>query len=462
MNDLTTPNVDVLLKGVRRCTRNHQATRLDVDAQLGRFSCFKIQSFSHWSAFSLMHIMELTLMTKLLGTLGLTSALALASSVAFAEVKIGAIFDLTGGLNIYGIQQDNALDLAVKTINAAGGVTGEPVTVVSYDAQSELSKYTQFAQTSVLRDGISAMFAGLTSSSREAIRPIFREANIPYFYSSLYEGGACDRQTFVTGSSASQQLNVLIEWAVKNYGPKIYIMAPDYNFGTISGHWIHEYAGQYGAEVVGEDYLALSVTDYAPTIQKIQAASPDVVVALPVGANQTGFLEQFAAAGLKDSIGVVSTNYGSGNQQVVVSPQAGEGLVSAMGYFPSVESEANTQFKAAWEAEYGTDIPIVAGAVDVWNAVHLWAKAANMAGTTDPDAVIAALESGLTFDAPNGTVTLEPSSHHLRQDIYIARGNDSNGFDIVQTFENAEPTYENLMCNLIENPDLAEHFTPES
>lgn len=400
-------------------------------------------------------------MKNIFRTLGLTTALALTATFAHAETKIGAIFDLTGGLNIYGIQQNNALNLAVESINAAGGVNGDPVTVVGYDAQSELSKYTQFAQTSVLRDGISAMFAGLTSSSREAIRPIFRKANIPYFYSSLYEGGACDKQTFVTGSSASQQLNVLIKWAAENYGKKIYIMAPDYNFGTISGHWIHEYAKQNGAEIVGEDYLALSVTDYAPTIQKIQSAKPDVVVALPVGANQTGFLEQFAAAGLKDSIGVVSTNYGSGNQQVVVSPAAGEGLVSAMGYFPSVKSDANAKFLGMWEAKYGTDTPVVAGAVDTWNAVHLWAAAANKAGSAESDAVIAALESGLSFDAPNGKVTLEAGSHHLRQDIYIAKGNNSNGFDIVQTFADSAPTYENEKCDLVANPKTAEHFTPE-
>ncbi|MEO4042691.1 ABC transporter substrate-binding protein [Hoeflea sp. CAU 1731] len=392
---------------------------------------------------------------------GVAAIALLAAQSAYAETKIGAIFDLTGGLNIYGIQQNNALNLAVESINSAGGVNGEPVTVVGYDAQSELAKYTQFAQTSVLRDGISAMFAGLTSSSREAIRPIFRKANIPYFYSSLYEGGACDKQTFVTGSSASQQLSVLIKWAVENYGKRIYIMAPDYNFGAISGHWIHEYAKQNGAEVVGEDYLALSVTDYAPTIQKIQAAKPDAVVALPVGANQTGFLEQFAAAGLKDTIGVVSTNYGSGNQQVVVSPQAGEGLVSAMGYFPAVDSDANGKFKAAWEAKYGTETPIVAGAVDVWNAVHLWAAAANKAGSADPAKVIPALESGLTFEAPNGAVKLEPGSHHLTQDIYIAKGDNNHGFEIVQTFAASAPAYENEKCDLIANPETAEHFTPE-
>ncbi|MGH1441321.1 MAG: urea ABC transporter substrate-binding protein [Cellvibrionaceae bacterium] len=383
------------------------------------------------------------------------------AGTSIAETKIGAIFDLTGGLNIYGIQQNNALNLAVESINANGGVLGEPVKVVSYDAQSELSKYTQYANTSVLRDRISAMFAGLTSSSREAMRPIFRKANIPYFYSSLYEGGACDKQTFVTGSSASQQLSVLVQWAILKYGPKIYIMAPDYNFGTISAHWIHEYAKQNGGEVVGEDFLALSVTDYSPTIQKIQASKPDFVVAIPVGANQTGFLEQFAAAGLKKNIGLVSTNYGSGNQQVVVSPKAGEGIVASQGYFQQVSNPENEKFVKMWTAKYGSDTPIVSGAVDTWNAVHLWAAAANKAGSTKSDDVIAALETGLAFNAPNGLVIMEPGSHHLQQNIYIAEGDNNHGFKIIKTFENVGPAYENEKCNLVANPKLAEHFTPE-
>jgi urea transport system substrate-binding protein len=384
-----------------------------------------------------------------------------AGGSAFAETKIGAIFDLTGGLNIYGIQQQNALELAVAEINAAGGVLGEPISVVSYDAQSELTKYTQFTTTAILRDDVDALFAGLTSSSREAIRPIVQANNTLYFYPSLYEGGACDKQTFVTGSSASQQLDVLIEWAIQKYGPKIYIMAPDYNFGTISAHWVHEYAKQYGGEVVGEDFLALTVTDYAPTIQKIQQSAPDFVVALPVGANQTGFLEQFAAAGLKETIGVVSTNYGSGNQQVVVSPAAGEGLIASQGYFQVVDNPANAAFVAAWTAKYGSAEPIVSVAVDTWNAVHLWAAAVEKAGSTDIAAVTAALESGLSFEAPNGTVTFEPGSHHLRQNIYIVEGDANHSFNVVETFEAVAPAYENAMCDLIKDPSIATQFTPE-
>ena len=378
------------------------------------------------------------------------------------EIKVGSIFDLTGGLNIYGIQQSQALHLAVDNINADGGVLGKQIQVVEYDAQSELAKFTQYTNTLILRDQIHVLFAGLTSSSREAMRPIVRKNKIPYFYSALYEGGACDRQTFITGASASQQMSVLIEWAIKEYGPKIYVMAPDYNFGTISAHWIDHYANEYGGEVVGSDFLALTVTDYSPTIQKIQAAKPDFVAALPVGANQTGFLEQFAAAGLKEKMGIVSTNYGSGNQQVVVSPDAGEGIVASQEYFMWIDEPGNEEFKAKWEVAYGLDEPIISEAADVWNAVHIWAMAVEMAGTTDSDAVIQALESGISFDGPNGTVTMQPGSHHLKQNIYIVRGNRNHGFDVIQKFEAVAPSFEDAVCNLIENPDTAEHFTPEN
>ena len=388
------------------------------------------------------------------------SALAGGAARAADEIKIGAIFDLTGGLNIYGIQQSQALHLAVDSLNAGGGVLGRTLKIIENDAQSELAKYTQYTNTLILRDRIEVLFAGLTSSSREAMRPIVRQKKVPYFYSALYEGGACDKQTFITGASASQQMSVLIEWAVREYGPKIYIMAPDYNFGTISAHWVEYYAKEYGGEVLGADFLPLTVTDYSPTIQKIQAAKPDFVVSLPVGANQTGFLEQFAAAGLKDKMGIVSTNYGSGNQQVVVSPDAGEGIVASQEYFMWIDEEGNEAFKARWEEAYGLDEPIISEAADVWNAVHIWAAAVEMAGTTDNDAVIGALESGITFEGPNGTVTMQPGSHHLKQNIYIVRGNREHGFDVIQTFESVAPSFEDEKCDLIANPDIAEHFTP--
>lgn len=377
-----------------------------------------------------------------------------------AEVKVGAIFDLTGGLNIYGLQQSKALHLAIDSINADGGLLGKQIELVEYDSQSELSKYTVYTKTLALKDRVDVLFAGLTSSSREAIRPIIRKRKIPYFYSSLYEGGACDKYTFVTGATASQQMSKLIEWAIEEYGPKIFVMAPNYNFGTISAHWVKIYAEKFGGEVLGEDFLPLTVTDYSPTIQKIQAAKPDFVVTLPVGANQTGFLEQFAAAGLKEKMGLVSTNYGSGNQQVVVSPDAGDGIIASQEYFQWIDEPKNPDFVASWQKAYGSDEPIVSEAADVWNAVHLWAKAVKQAGTTDSAKVISQLESGLSFEGPNGVVYMEPGSHHLRQNIYIVRGNREHTFDVVKKYAAVEPVYENEVCDLVKNPKIKRHFVP--
>lgn len=135
---------------------------------------------------------------------------------------------------------------------------------------------------------------------------------------------------------------------------------------------------------------------------------------------------------------MVSSNYGSGNQQVVVSPEAGQGLIASQGYFMQVDNSTNAEFVEMWTAKYGDDTPIVSGAVDVWNAVHVWAAAVEKAGSADPEAVISSLESGISFEAPNGTVTMEPGSHHLRQNIYIARGDDSHGFEIVEMLDVTE------------------------
>lgn len=384
------------------------------------------------------------------------------TNASIANVKVSAIYDITGSFSIFGVMQSNAVKLAVNDINTKGGVLGKKLELMTYDTQSELSKYIQYANTTVLRDKPAAIFAGMTSSSREAIRPIFRKSNTPYFYSTLYEGGACDKQTFVVSPSASQQIKPLVEWAIKKYGPKMYIMAPDYNYGTISAIWYAKYAKQFGGEVVGEDFLALTVTDYAPTIQKIQRAKPDFVVAMPVGPNQVGFLEQFASAGLKDSIPVVSSNYSTANEQVLLSPRAGKGIISSHVYFMSLDNPDNKIFLEKWAIAYGEEEIISPEAVTAWNAVHLWAAAVKKAGSIKPSAVYAALESGeISFDGPNGLVSIEPGSHHVKQNTYIAEGDSQYGFKVLETFAAVAPSYENEKCDLVANPELVEHFTPK-
>ena len=56
---------------------------------------------------------------------------------------------------------------------------------------------------------------------------------------------------------------------------------------------------------------------------------------------------------------------------------------------------------------------------------------------------------------------MQPGSHHLIQNVYIVRVNRTHGFDVIKTYEAVKPFFEDETCDLISNPDLAEHFTPE-
>ena len=375
-------------------------------------------------------------------------------------IRVGSLLDETGPLNIYGTPMADATRLAIAAINAEGGVLGRQLELVALDSKSDQAEYIAGADQLVAED-LAVVHAGITSASREAIRPIFDEAELLYFYNVLYEGGVCDRNTFVTGVVPTQQMQVLIPWAIENLGPRLYVLAADYNYGQISADWVQEYAAAHGGEVVGEDFFPLDVAEFGTTISEVQDASPDAVVSLLVGGAHMSFYSQYAAAGVNADIPIVSTTFGLGSEQVALDAASSEGIIVAYPYFEELDTAANAEFVAAWHNEFGSDYPYITDlAAYVWEGWHLWADAVNAAGTLDREAVIAELESGVSFDSPKGTVTLDGGSHHLIQPVSLARANTSNGFDVFETFENIPPTFEQDVCDLIASPDTNEQFTP--
>lgn len=375
-------------------------------------------------------------------------------------IKVGSILDETGPLNIYGTAMADATKLAIKDINDNGGVLGRQLELVSYDAQSDNAKYTQYANQAAQRDQVAVLMGGITSASREAIRPVADRTDTLYFYNEQYEGGVCDKNTFNTGVVPSQQLAALIPYAIDNFGPKLYVVAADYNYGQISAEWVQRYAEEAGGEVVKSEFIPLESSEFGSVINGLQSAKPDVVISLLVGGNHIAFYRQFTSAGLGASMRIASPTFGLGNEQVVLSNEA-EGITVAFPYFQELESDANAEFLDMWHAEYGDDYPYVTdSAVAVWNGWHLWAKAANAAGSIEREAVIEELESGVSYDGPGGTVTLDGPSHHVVQNIAIGEGNGQKGFEIISTEESVPPSFEQEVCDLVSEPDTNEQFTP--
>lgn len=107
----------------------------------------------------------------------------------------------------------------------------------------------------------------------------------------------------------------------------------------------------------------------------------------------------------------------------------------------SIESEANDAFKAnfqEWLATAAPDAVQKEGRVTCspmvlsYNGVYLWKAAVEKAGTFEPSAVIKALEEGISFDGPGGTVTSQ-ANHHVTKTVYIGETLENGQFEILET-----------------------------
>ena len=118
-------------------------------------------------------------------TAAAASASALSAPASAADpIKVGSLHDLSGGLDIYGKPMVDALTLSVEEANAAGGLLGRPLELVNYDTQSSMQLYTQFAQQAALKDKVAVVHGGITSASREVIRPVLDKFKTLYFYNT--------------------------------------------------------------------------------------------------------------------------------------------------------------------------------------------------------------------------------------------------------------------------------------
>jgi branched-chain amino acid transport system substrate-binding protein len=393
------------------------------------------------------------------GTTALVAAPAIIGRAQAADaIKVGIILDQSGGLDIYGQPMVDTVRMAASEVNDGGGLLGRPVELKIYDAQSSTQFYSQYATEAATREQVDVVQGGITSASREAIRPILDRYRTLYFYNTQYEGGVCDRNVFCTGSTPAQTVQKLVPYTMNKWGKKIYVVAADYNYGHITSDWVVKYARDNGGDAVGVEYFPLDVTDFGPTINKIQAAKPDLVVSVLVGGAHVSFYRQWAAAGMKSEIPMASTTFGVGNEHLLMSAEEGDGMIVAYGYLEELESPVNAVFLERFHAMYGDGAPYVNElAARSYEGFYLWAEAVKLAGTAERMAVIEALESGLSINGPSGRVEIDAKTHHIVQDVYLAELKDQK-FSVLETYPRQPPADTALVCDLIANPNQATFY----
>lgn len=354
-------------------------------------------------------------------------------------VRIGVLFSNSGPAGVFGPPVSNIGQFIEEDINGAGGINGRSVEVVFADDASDPEVGRQSMEQLLDSDNVDVVLGTHSSATRAAAKPLAEEANVPYIYAALYEGGECSAVMFNIGEVPSQQLAPTIPWVMDETGGQTwFLLGNDYEWPRRSFELAREYIEAAGGEIVGEEYVPLGTQDFSSVSQQIASSGADLLFPALVGGDAVAFETQAIDFGIgQDAITRLANIYEE-NVLAGMGPEATAGMYITLGYFKEVEGAANAAFVERYSETFGEDAaPHATFSSHIYDAALLYAAAANEAGSTDTDAVIAAL-AGRTITTPTGDLTIT-DSRHLAQPIYIAQVQDDGSQQIVQSFPAVEP-----------------------
>ncbi|WP_138420472.1 urea ABC transporter substrate-binding protein [Aquibacillus sediminis] len=386
-----------------------------------------------------------------------------ASDGSEEKIKLGVLEDVSGDFSLVGVQKLHGTQLAVEEINENGGLLGKEVEIIAPDTQSDNTRYQEMARKLILDDKVDAIMGAYSSASREAIRPIMEKNEMLYFYNNQYEGGVASKYTFATGAIPEHQIETLVEAMMEEYGSRFYTISADYNFGQISADWFRTIVEERGGEIVNEEFIPLGESQFGSTISRINEAKPDVLVTLLVGQEQSSFYGQWALEGNTDIPMATTVNMVQGYEHLRYEAPALANMYVTATFMEELASENETakEFVDKFYEKFPDDEYVGMEAEAQYSGVKLWAKAVEQAGTTETDAVIEALESGITYDGPAGPVTIDPATHHAIRDVYLAYSDKEHNITFPRKWEAVEPYWLSTEkgVNLAEKDDFSQ-YTP--
>lgn len=345
-------------------------------------------------------------------------------------VKVGILHSLSGTMAISETSVRDAEMLAIKEINAAGGVLGKQIVVAQEDGASEPQIFAEKARKLIQNDKVATIFGCWTSASRKAVKPVVEETGALLWYPVQYEGMEMSPNIMYMGAAPNQQAVPAVDFCVEKFGKKIFLVGSDYVFPRTANKIIKAQLAALGGTCAGEEYTPMGHTDYATIVSKIAAAKPDCVINTLNGDSNVAFFKQLTDAGLTAAKCPVMSFSIAEEEVGGVGIDNLKGHYVAWNYYQTTDTPENKKFVADYKAAYGerrvTDDPIEAGYI----GVYLWKMACEKAGSFDVEKVKAAAK-GLEFQAPEGKVTLDGENQHIYKPVRIGKINGEGLIDEV-------------------------------
>jgi branched-chain amino acid transport system substrate-binding protein len=354
---------------------------------------------------------------------------------------------------------------AVQNKNDDGGLLDREIELIDPDPQSDTQRYQSLARRLINEDNVDVLQGVISGASREAVLPIVAENKQLYFYNAGYAGGMCNEYAYSTATVPQHQLGQLIRHMTETHGPKVYTLAADYTYGQVQALWGRRYMEEAGAELVGEEFLPLSVSDFTSTINNIQDEDPDWVLSILVGNNHNSYFKQAPSAGVDKPIGT-AVQIGGSYEHKTMEPPLLEGMVASFNYFEELDNQRNEEFVNAFYEMFPDATYINQHAYCHWLGYQFYFNAVEQAGTTEDAEVNKALESGdISIEAPEGTISMIPEIHHVNHANHLAEVQDDHSLEFVGSTESVKPEFLMSKCNLTQDSNWenghTERYLPE-
>ncbi|KFI48012.1 MULTISPECIES: urea ABC transporter substrate-binding protein [Bifidobacterium] len=352
-----------------------------------------------------------------------TSAKSSCVDTSGDTIKIGFVNSLSGTMAISEQTVSDSLHMAVDEINANGGVLGKQLKVVQQDGKSEPAVFAEKAKTLIEKECVAAVFGGWTSSSRKAMLPVFEADNALLFYPLQYEGMESSPNIFYSGAAPNQQIVPALDYLKEKGYKKLFLVGSDYVFPQTANRVVKAYAAGNGMEVVGEEYTPMGSTDFTTIVNKLKFSGADAVVNTLNGDSNVAFFKEYKASGLKaDTVPVISMSIAE-EEVSAIGVDNVKGQLTAWNYYQTLDSAENKKFVKDFKAKYGENRPTSDPMESAYTSVYLWKGMVEKAKSFDVDKVKAAAD-GVTFDAPEGKVTVDGENHHIYKTSYIGEIGD--------------------------------------
>ena len=365
------------------------------------------------------------------------------NSYAGKTIKFGAVYSITGPGGVYGPQSRDGALLAVKQINAAGGINGAQVQLTVEDDTSDKAISAQKTQTLIQQDQVLAILGPTLSNSAVAAHPLAESLKTPMLATSttgIHIVPDCNSPDttpckYIFRDSLGEQTAIPdnIKSYVDDAHPKtgVLLVAQDDKFSSDGGKIVQDTVGQYGITLLKTIPFSKTAADLTPYVTEAVQAKPDIIFITSLGgipakimttARNLGFQGQFLG--------------GNGFNTSTVSKQAGaagKGARSASAWYIGNTFPSNADFVSAYRNEYAGKDPDQFAAQG-YAGLKILADAAKRANLTftdvagDRDKIRTAMES-VNIQTPLGPFQFT-STHDVKQTVWIIEMDGNGGFKL--------------------------------